>query len=272
MPPLQETHDASRRILAAAATAGGEAIRDAVREALEGQVDSLAGARQNATARSTATAKAIGDALAGAVVRSRAAAREASDEAMRREFSAAGGDASDLPARLGGNAEDEARGAAVGATFAEAWLAEFTSAMTPGADPREVARRALEAVEAERVPRIAVTEAAHAFAAEREALMAEHARSCERADLPAPTKLWVCAHGGDCAACFAMCGTTRPFGEPWTVGERSDKEVLVPGQVHPGCLCSVHVMHVPPPTTVAVKSSPVGWPADLSAASRDRLK
>lgn len=260
---LPEEHADSRKTLAAAAQVADENIRAAVRDAAAAVGDKLVGDRQRLAARAVAAARTIGDALAGAVAQSRAAARTASGDALGREFAAAGGDPSQLGDVAGGDAEDEARGAAVGETFAAAWLDAFNSAMAGGGDPREAARRALEAVEDERVPRIALTEAAHAFAAERDAVMRAYARKCRAEGRPVPTKTWVCVDKGDCLICFALCGTTRAWDEPWTTGTRPFVEEVVPGQVHPNCLCSAHVAGVGGDRDAQEKRA-VHWPEDLN--------
>jgi len=263
MPTLPDAHAGSRSQLLARARASDAAIREAVQGALAGQLDQLSG--PDPRARAARAAGAVGQALAGAVTQARGDARRASDEAFRREYAAAGGDPADLPDGAGGDAEDEARGAAVGDTFGAAWLAAFEAARADGADPRAAAERALGLTVEERVGRIATTETTHAFAAERMAVAAAHARALAARGEAPPTMVWACESGGSCLLCFAMCGTTRPFGVPWTTGEKPFVEVLWPGQVHPNCACSIHVATVPPrPATKRV----VDWPADVSAAAR----
>lgn len=172
----------------------------------------------------------------------RGAARRASAVALTVEMAAAriqplpSDDATDKAKRA-----DYAEATTAGKSFAAAWLSSaMVTAQDETAEPDDLASRS---------DGLATTQAASAFAYERERIMRTHAREARVRGLVVPFKRWDATHDKRlCARCRDLSSAMpRPWGVAFPGG-------IVPGTVHPRCRC-VSVTAV----------MPLAWKAEVEA-------
>ena len=224
-------------------------IRSTVRTASAPVLSALSDARTPLAAITVVRAAqgTVQQAFAGAVLKGHAGAREAArtqlgDELGEVNYSTGEREAIEAP-RVARTGADEARANAVAASFTAAWSALLLSKLATwsrrdDADPLSAAGLSLAPLDS-RIRRIATTEVAHTFNAEIEdglLLLARRYRGARW--LPEVRK----RHDGSldsdmCRICRKRHGTTLPLATPFPAG-------LVPGDIHPGCRCTIGILVV----------------------------
>jgi hypothetical protein len=162
----------------------------------------------------------------------RSAARRASSSSLTGEMKA-----SRIPVIVTDRAAEKAKRAdyaeatTASKAFAAAWLSTAL-ATAPGDDGDADAEPAEPDDLVARGEGLATTQAASAFAAEREDIMRAHAREARARGLVIPFKRWDATHDRRlCARCRDLSGAMpRPWGVAFPGG-------IVPGTVHPRCRC-----------------------------------